>query len=94
MSLSFDDELYLRSFDNDLGTCVGEKSLQFHVDNFSGTGSQTSFTLSQTPSATYMVLVALAGVFQTSELASVSGTTLTFVTAPGNGVAVQVTYCH
>jgi hypothetical protein len=94
MSLSFNDELYLRSFDNDYGTCIGELGLQFQVDTFIGDGSTVTFTLSQTPSANYSPFITLAGVAQVSSQATISGPTLTFVTAPGNTIVVQVLYCH
>lgn len=61
------------------------------VDTFTGTGSQTAFTLSETPNTENEILVYVGGVYQEQSTYSVSGTTLTFTTAPPNGVGVEVT---
>lgn len=57
--------------------------VNFTQNLFSGTGSQTAFTLSTTPASVASVLVTIAGVVQrpTTDF-TVSGTTLTFGTAP------------
>jgi len=66
------------------------------VDNLTGTGSATSFTLSKTPANNQNILVTLDGVVQypsdtsTTRAYSVTGSTLTFVSAPANGVQIQV----
>lgn len=57
----------------------------FPFDQFSGTGSQTAFTLSQAPASTTSIVVAVSGVVQNPNTYSVSGTTLTFTGAPPLG---------
>lgn len=57
----------------------------FPFDQFSGTGSQTAFTLSQAPASTSSILVVVSGVTQNPNTYSVSGTTLTFTGAPPSG---------
>jgi hypothetical protein len=57
----------------------------FPFDQFSGTGSQTAFTLSQAPASTTSIVVAVSGVTQNPNTYSVSGTTLTFTGAPPSG---------
>ena len=54
-------------------------------DTFSGTGSQTVFTMSVTPANSQSVVVAISGVVQDPVNYTVSGTTLTFSTAPPLG---------
>jgi len=54
-------------------------------DTFSGTGSQTVFTMSVTPANSQSVVVAISGVVQDPASYTVSGTTLTFSTAPPLG---------
>jgi len=54
-------------------------------DTFSGTGSQTAFTMSVTPANSQSVVVAISGVVQDPASYTVSGTTLTFSTAPPSG---------
>ena len=60
------------------------------VDTFSGTGSQTAFTLSRQPLTENNTLVYVSGIYQDKSTYSVSGTTLTFSTAPANGVSIEV----
>lgn len=61
----------------------------FNYDTFTGNGSQTVFTLSQTALSAKHVLVSVASVLQTPETAyTISGTTLTFSAAPANGASI------
>ena len=55
------------------------------LDRFSGTGSQTAFTLSQAPDNENLTQVYISGVYQQKNTYSLSGTTLTFTTAPPSG---------
>ena len=55
------------------------------VDVFSGTGSQTAFTLSGDPGTRNNTLVEVGGVYQQKASYTLSGTTLTFSTAPPSG---------
>ena len=66
------------------------------VDSFTGTGSQTNFTLSKIPANNQNILVTIDGVVQYPSDAtnvraySVSANVITFVGAPGNATAIQV----
>ena len=57
----------------------------FPFDQFSGNGTQTSFTLTYAPASTTSIIVAISGVVQNPNLYSVIGTTLTFSPAPPTG---------
>lgn len=58
------------------------------VQLLSGTGAQTAFTLSSPPGASAALLVAISGVTQTPQTDfTVSGSTLTFTTAPPVGTS-------
>ena len=54
-------------------------------DVFSGTGSQTAFTLTFAPATTAAIAVHVAGVYQAPSAYTLSGTTLTFNSAPAVG---------
>jgi len=70
-----------------------EASTEFKISQFTGNGSTTAYTLSaQTPENNTNVY--WDGVYQSKSNYSVSGTTLTFSTAPPNGVAVEVMAAH
>ena len=65
----------------------------FLVDTFSGTGSQTAFTMTVAPANTSSIIVAVTGVLQSPDTYSVSGTTLTFSAAPPSGTSnISVRY--
>ena len=55
------------------------------AEDFSGTGSQTVFTMSVTPANSESVIIAISGVVQDPANYTVSGTTLTFSVAPPLG---------
>ena len=63
-------------------------------DSFNGDGSTTAFTLSQTVGATTDIEVLVDNVQQSpyDGSYSVSGTTLTFTSAPGTGDEIDVRY--
>lgn len=68
-------------------------SAAFLVDTFSGTGSQTAFTMTVAPANTSSIIVAVTGVVQDPSTYSVSGTTLTFSAAPPSGTSnISVRY--
>jgi hypothetical protein len=68
-------------------------SVAFLTDQFSGTGSQTAFTLSASPANTASILVAVSGVLQDPTTYSTSGLTLTFSAAPPSGTGnISVRY--
>lgn len=66
------------------------------VDSFTGNNVTTDFTLSKTPANNQNILVTLDGVVQypsdsfVARAYTVSGNVLSFVSAPGSGVAIQV----
>ena len=62
-------------------------SAAFLTDTFSGTGSQTAYTMTVAPASTTSVLIAITGVVQDPSTYTVSGTTLTFSTAPPSGTS-------
>jgi len=65
----------------------------FLTDTFSGTGSQTAFTMTVAPANTSSIIVAVTGVLQDPSTYSVSGTTLTFSAAPPSGTSnISVRY--
>ena len=57
----------------------------FLTDQFSGTGSQTAFTMSVAPANTASCIVAVSGVLQDPSTYAVAGTTLNFTVAPPTG---------
>ena len=69
------------------GTVTGDG---LTVNNFSGDGSDTTFTLSLNPSHENNTQVYIDGVYQFKNTYSVSGTTLTFSSAPPNGSSIEV----
>ena len=59
-------------------------------NNFTGNGSTTAFTLSQSIDDETKTFVFIQGVYQEKSTYSISGTTLTFTTAPQSGYTVEV----
>ena len=59
-------------------------------NNFTGNGSTTAFTLSQTIDDEVKTFVFIQGVYQEKSTYSISGTTITFTTPPQNGYTVEV----
>ena len=66
----------------DLSTIVG--------DQLTGNGSTTAFTLSRSIDDENNTFVFINGVYQDKSTYSISGTTLTFSTAPQNGYTIEV----
>lgn len=62
------------------------------VDTFTGDGSDTTFDLSTNISSENNTQVFLDGVYQSKGNYSISGTTITFSTAPANSVAIEVVH--
>lgn len=60
-------------------------STDFPIDYGSGNGSTTAFTLSIAPASVNAISVAISGVAQSPKTYTISGTTLTFSTAPPTG---------
>jgi hypothetical protein len=78
----------IATYDNISG--VGAASYQ--VQNFTGTGSQTVFTLSSTSLSENYTFVYINGVYQQKNTYTVSGTTLTFSTAPPVTSSIEVMF--
>ena len=60
------------------------------IVTFSGNGSTTAFTLSEDPGDENNTRVFIDGIYQSKSNYSVSGTTLTFSTAPPSGTGIEV----
>jgi len=61
---------------------AGSSLTDVSVDSFTGTGTQTAFTLSVDPGSENNLQVYVDGVYQNKDTFSISGTTLTFSEAP------------
>jgi Domain of unknown function (DUF4183) len=70
---------------------AAQSSLTSNVDNFTGDGSNTAFTLSSTPAGANYTMVAVQGVLQPKSTYTVSGSTLTFSSAPPSTAIIEVT---
>jgi hypothetical protein len=62
------------------------------IANFTGTGSQTAFTLSSAPTNVNTTNIYINGVYQDKSTYSISGTTLTFSQAPPVTSIIEVSY--
>ena len=75
------------------GAIGGSGATNISLNEFSGDGSTTAFTLSADPSSENNTQVYIDGVYQEKDTYTVSGTTLTFSTAPpsdsGNNIEVM-----
>jgi hypothetical protein len=86
--LNTSTDVLIATYDNVLG--IGAASYQ--VDNFTGTGSQTVFTLSAASLGENFTFVYINGVYQNKNTYSVSGATLTFSQAPPLTSLIEVMY--
>ena len=78
----------IASYDN----IYGSGSRVAFLDNFTGTGAQTSFTLTAAPSDENNTQVYINGVYQQKNTFSLSSATLIFSTAPPYTSTIEVTY--
>jgi len=89
------------STDTVFGSIMASNASSFEIsdndiDNFTGNGSTTDFTMSKSPPDARNILVTLDGVVQypsdasTTRSYSISENTLSFTNAPPNGVLIQV----
>ena len=62
------------------------------ISSFTGVTSQTDFTLSEEPVNKQSLLITIDGIRQHTSAYSFVGTTLSFTSAPANGVAIEVVY--
>jgi hypothetical protein len=76
------------TYDNISG--IGAASYQ--VDNFTGTGSQTIFTLSNSSLGENFTFVYINGIYQNKNTYTVSGTTVTFSEAPPLTSKIEVMF--
>ena len=70
---------------------LSENLRNFTVDTFTGNGSTTAYTLTSEPASANSILVIVDGIVQTRTTNySLSGTTLTFTSAPDSSSAITV----
>jgi len=86
--LNTSTDVLIATYDNVLG--IGAASYQ--VDNFTGTGSQTVFTLTAASLGENFTFVYINGVYQNKNTYTVSGTALTFSQAPPLTSLIEVMY--
>ena len=67
-----------------------QESTDFLINQYTGNGSTVAYTLSEAPTSENQTSVYLSGVYQSKTNYSVSGVTLTFVTAPPNATPIEV----
>ena len=72
-------------------TAPSTGSLTADVDSFTGDGSTVDFTLAKAPTGENYTIVAVQGVLQPKSSYSVSGSTLTFSSAPPDTAIIEVT---
>ena len=73
------------------GSIGGSGATNVSLTEATGNGSTTAFTLSTAPGSENNTQVFLDGVYQEKGTYAVSGSTLTFSTAPPNGTSIEVT---
>jgi hypothetical protein len=81
-------DVLIATYDNISGIGAAE----FQVQNFTGTGSQTVFTLSSASLGENFTFVYINGVYQQKNTYTVAGTTLTFSTAPPLTSSIEVMF--
>jgi len=86
--LNTSTDVLIASYDNISG--IG--ATEYQVQNFTGTGSQTIFTLSSASLGENFTFVYINGVYQQKNTYSVSDTTLTFSTAPPYTSSIEVMF--
>jgi hypothetical protein len=86
--LNTSDDVLIATYDNISGIGAAE----YQVQNFTGTGSQTIFTLSSALLGENFTFVYINGVYQQKNTYTVSGTTLTFSQAPPLTSSIEVMF--
>jgi len=86
--LNTSTDVLIATYDNISGIGAAE----FQVQNFTGTGSQTVFTLSSASLGENFTFVYINGVYQQKNTYTVSGTTLTFSQAPPVTSSIEVMF--
>ena len=69
---------------------IGGGAATISVDNFTGNGSTTAFTMGAAPETENNTAVYIDGVYQQKNTYATSGTTITFSTAPPSGASIEV----
>jgi len=87
-TLNTSTDVLIATYDNISGIGAAE----YLVQNFTGTGSQTIFTLSSASLGENFTFVYINGVYQQKNTYTVSGTTLTFSTAPPLTSSIEVMF--
>jgi hypothetical protein len=78
------------AFEDQSGGAASATAFSTNIAN--GNGSTTAFTLSESPSAESKIIAFINGVFQNQDAYTISGTTITFDTAPIAGTNNVVVY--
>jgi hypothetical protein len=86
--LNTSTDVLIATYDNITGTGAAA----YQVQNFTGTGSQTVFTLSTASLGENFTFVYINGVYQQKNTYTVSGTTVTFSAAPPYTSSIEVMY--
>jgi len=86
--LNTSGDVLIATYDNISGIGAAE----YQVQNFTGTGSQTIFTLSSSSLGENFTFVYINGVYQQKNTYTVSGTTLTFSQAPPVTSSIEVMF--
>jgi hypothetical protein len=81
-------DVLIATYDNLFGIGV----ITYQIQNFTGTGSQTVFTLSSAPVNENSTFVYINGVYQQKNTYTVSGTTLTFSQSPPLTSTIEVMF--
>ena len=86
--LNTSNDVLIATYDNISGIGAAE----FQVQNFTGTGAQTIFTLSAASLGENFTFVYINGVYQNKNTYTISGTTLTFSQAPPITSLIEVMF--
>jgi len=86
--LNTSTDVLIATYDN----VSGAVAASYQVQNFTGTGSATVFTLSTSSFGENYTFVYINGVYQNKNTYSISGTTLTFSEAPPITSKIEVMY--
>ena len=82
------NDVLIATYDNIIGIGANIPTIQ----NFTGDGTQTVFTLSSAPGSENTTSIYINGVYQQKNTYAVSGTTLTFSEAPPVTSSIEVMY--
>ena len=82
------NNVLIATYDN----IIGINAAAYQIQNFTGTGSQTVFTLSASSFGEDYTFVYINGVYQNKNTYTVSGTTLTFSEAPPVTSKIEVMF--